>query len=44
VASLTQRWWLFGLALVPGVFGSVHGVAGLAGWNIHPQLLAGLLS
>jgi hypothetical protein len=44
VASLTQAWWLFGLALVPGVFGSFMGIAGLAGWNVHPQLLAGLLS
>jgi hypothetical protein len=44
VASLTQAWWLFGLALVPGLFGSFMGIAGLAGWNVHPQLLAGLLS
>jgi hypothetical protein len=44
VASLTQAWWLFGLALVPGLFGSFMGIAGLAGWHVHPQLLAGLLS
>jgi hypothetical protein len=44
VASLTQMWWLYLLALVPGVFGTFMGVAGLAGWHIHPQLLAGLLS
>jgi hypothetical protein len=44
VASLTQTWWLYGLALVPGLFGSFMGIAGLAGWNVHPQLLAGLLS
>ena len=44
VASLTQAWWLFGLALVPGLFGSFMGIAGLAGWNVHPHLLAGLLS
>jgi hypothetical protein len=44
VASLTQAWWLFGLALVPGLFGSFMGIAGLAGWNVHPQMLAGLLS
>lgn len=44
VASLTQAWWLYGLALVPGLFGSFMGIAGLAGWPVHPQLLAGLLS
>jgi len=44
VASLTQAWWLYGLALVPGLFGSFMGIAGLAGWHVHPQLLAGLLS
>jgi inorganic triphosphatase YgiF len=44
VASLTQAWWLFGLALVPGLFGTFMGIAGLAGWQVHPQFLAGLLS
>jgi hypothetical protein len=44
VASLTQRWWLYGLAMLPAVFGSVMGVAGLAGWKLHPQWLASLLS
>jgi lipopolysaccharide export LptBFGC system permease protein LptF len=44
VASLTQMWWLYALALVPGGFGTFMGIAGLAGWQVHPQLLAGLLS
>jgi hypothetical protein len=44
VASLTQAWWLFGVALVPGLFGTLMGIAGLAGWRLHPQLLAQLLS
>jgi len=44
VASLTQAWWLYGLALVPGLFGTFMGIAGLAGWQVHPQFLAGLLS
>jgi hypothetical protein len=44
VASLTQAWWLYALALVPGLFGSFMGFAGLAGWPVHPQFLAGLLS
>ena len=44
VASLTQAWWLYGLAMVPGVFGTVMAIAGLAGWQLHPQALAALLS
>jgi hypothetical protein len=44
VASLTQLWWLFGLALVPSVFGIAMGIAGLAGWQLHPQFLAALLT
>ena len=44
VASLTQLWWLFGLAMVPAAFGAVMGMAGLAGWHLHPSFLAQLLS
>ena len=44
IASLTQAWWLYLLALVPGLFGTFMGIAGLAGWHVHPQFLAGLLS
>src|SRR3954468_11301177 len=44
IASLTQFWWLYGLALAPGLFGTLMGIAGLAGWQLHPQFLAGLLS
>ena len=44
VASLTQLWWLFFLALVPAGFGTLMGIAGLASWKIHPGLLAQLLS
>jgi hypothetical protein len=44
VASLTQAWWLFGIAMVPGLFGTLMGVAGLAAWKLHPQVLAQLLS
>ena len=44
VASLTQLWWLFGLALVPAAFGTLMGMAGLAGWHLHPGFLAQLLS
>ncbi len=44
IASLTQIWWLFGVAMVPALFGTVMGIAGLAGWQLHPQFLARLLS
>ena len=44
IASLTQLWWLFALALVPGAFGVLMGVAGLTGWNLHPTALTSLLS
>jgi hypothetical protein len=44
VASLTQLWWLFGLAMIPAAFGAVMGMAGLAGWHLHPSFLAQLLS
>jgi hypothetical protein len=44
VASLTQLWWLFGLAMLPAAFGTLMGLAGLAGWHLHPSFLAQLLS
>ena len=44
VASLTQIWWLFALAMLPASFGTVMGFAGLAGWKFHRDLLARLLS
>jgi hypothetical protein len=44
VASLTQAWWLYGVAMVPGLFGTLMGVAGLAAWRLHPGMLAQLLS
>jgi len=44
VAALTQMWWLYAVALVPGLFGAFMGIAGLAGWHVHPGFLAGLLS
>ncbi|MEO8119829.1 MAG: DUF4337 domain-containing protein, partial [Rhodoferax sp.] len=44
VASLTQLWWLYGLSLVPSGFGVLMGLAGLAGWGIHPGVLIRLLS
>ena len=44
IASLTQLWWLYGLSLLPAGFGVVMGIAGLAGWNLHPTALVGLLT
>ena len=44
IASLTQSWWLFLLALVPSACGLAMGLAGLAGWNLHPTALVRLLS
>ena len=44
VTALTQKRWLFFVALFPTVFGVVMGLAGLLGWHIHPNLLTKLLS
>src|SRR6195256_5337776 len=44
VTALTQKRWLFVLALFPTAFGVVMGLAGLLGWHIHPNALTRLLS
>jgi hypothetical protein len=44
MTALTQKRWLFALALVPTVFGVIMGLAGLLGWHIHPDALTRLLS
>ena len=44
VTALTQKRWLYFLALVPTVFGVVMGLAGLLGWGLHPDFIARLLS
>jgi hypothetical protein len=44
VTALTQKRWLFMVALFPTVFGVVMGLAGLLGWHIHPNSLTRLLS
>jgi hypothetical protein len=44
VTALTQVWALYWAALVPTVLGLLMGVAGLAGWNLHPDILVRLLS
>jgi hypothetical protein len=44
VTALTQKRWLFALAMFPTVFGVLMGLAGLLGWHIHPNSLTKLLS
>jgi hypothetical protein len=44
VTALTQKRWLFALAMFPTVFGVLMGLAGLLGWHIHPNSLTRLLS
>jgi hypothetical protein len=44
VTALTQKRWLFVLAMVPTFFGTLMGLAGLFGWAIHPNALTRLLS
>jgi hypothetical protein len=44
LTSLTQKRWLFGVAMVATFFGVLMGLAGLAGWHIHPDALSKLLS
>ena len=44
VTALTHLWWLYFVSLVPTTFGVLMGLAGLAGWGIHPVALIQLLS
>jgi DNA repair ATPase RecN len=44
VSALTRKRWLFGVAAVFASFGVILGLAGFAGWNLHPDWLARLLS
>ena len=44
VTALTQKRWLLGVAATFAAFGFLFGVAGFAGWNLHPDWLAKLLS
>jgi lipopolysaccharide export LptBFGC system permease protein LptF len=44
VTALTRLWWLYWISIVPTGFGVLMGLAGLIGWNIHPDLLIRLLS
>ncbi|HEY2407273.1 MAG TPA: DUF4337 domain-containing protein [Polyangiaceae bacterium] len=44
VTALTQKRWLLAVAAAFAGFGVVFGFAGFAGWNLHPDWLAALLS
>jgi hypothetical protein len=44
LTSLTQRRWLFWIALTASVFGVIMGLAGLLSWQLHPDALSRLLS
>ena len=44
ITSLTQKRWLYVMALVPTSIAVLMGLAGLLGWHIHSDLLARLLS
>lgn len=44
VTALTQKRWLFIMAMVPTFFGVLMGLAGLLAWKIHPDFLSRLLS
>lgn len=43
LTSLTQKKWLYWLAMVPTMIGLIMGCAGLLSWNIHSDLAARLL-
>lgn len=44
LTALTQRRWLFGIAMVPTVFGVYMGLAGLLGWSTRIEAFSKLLS
>src|SRR5215831_12916841 len=44
VSALTQKRWLYIIAMVPTFFGVLMGLAGLLSWHIHPNFLTRLLS
>ena len=44
LTSLTQKRWLFFIALVPTFFCLLMGFSGLFGWHIHSDLIARWLS
>jgi hypothetical protein len=43
VTALTRKRWLLGVAIVFATFGTILGLAGFLGWNLHPDWLARVL-
>ncbi len=43
LTALTQKRFLFIIALIPTIVGVIMGLAGLFGWHIHPDALANWL-
>ena len=39
ITSLSQKRWLFLVAMIPTVFGVAMGLSGLLSWNLHPDFL-----
>jgi len=44
VTALTGQKWLYWLALLPTTMGVYFGLAGLLGWQVHPDAIMRLLS
>src|SRR4029078_4473553 len=44
LTSLTKKGLLFLVAMVPTALGAFMGLAGLIGWNVHPDSITRLLS
>jgi len=44
LTALTQKKWLYLLALVPTGLGVFMGLAGLLGWQVHPEAIVQLLT
>lgn len=44
LTSLTKKQWLYWVALIPTALGVLMGLAGLLGWQIHPDAISRLLS
>ncbi len=43
ITSLTQKKWMYGIAMAPAVGGVIMGIAGIANLNLHPEALMKLL-
>ena len=43
ITALTHKNWMYWLAMAPTAGGVLMGLAGLMGWQIHPDSLAKLL-